>query len=408
MKSTVSLIIAAILAGTVIVSCRNDRYVASVTELQLASVSPSTGYSGGIVKILGRNFSEVFGENRVFVGELEAQVLEYNAWDLTVVLPAQKPGLYEITVQTPKGTVSGLQFEYREKPEHEYVLSTIAGGTEGYEDGSGVNARFGHPEGLAMDNNGNLWITQRGNYGHRIRKMYPNYSVTTVLSMSDNSQFPWHCTFYAGDFYFAAKAGNKVYKVTPEGLMSEVTISGAELSNTMDVEFDNAGAMWVASRNSSTDPQGKVYKVVNGTVDKTYGVPLPTCLAIDGKGRMIIGTNSGNMYMVDGDNDPVKIAGNGSTSPSADPNGQSGDTSTASMGEISGVFAAKDGSIWFCDVKNNMVRKLTPDASGDYTKGRIETIASGFYPSDVYVTDDCTRIYVSSATSHTIRLIEVF
>ena len=78
------------------------------------------------------------------------------------------------------------------------------------------------------------------------------------------------------------------------------------------------------------------------------------------------------------------------------------------MGEISGVFAAKDGSIWFCDVKNNMVRKLTPDASGDYTKGRIETIASGFYPSDVYVTDDCTRIYVSSATSHTIRLIEVF
>ena len=57
MKSTVSLIIAAILAGTVIVSCRNDRYVASVTELQLVSVSPSTGYSGGIVKILGLNIS---------------------------------------------------------------------------------------------------------------------------------------------------------------------------------------------------------------------------------------------------------------------------------------------------------------------------------------------------------------
>ena len=390
MKSTVSLIIAAILAGTVIVSCRNDRYVASVTELQLASVSPSTGYSGGIVKILGRNFSEVFGENRVFVGELEAQVLEYNAWDLTVVLPAQEPGLYEITVQTPKGTVSGLQFEYREKPEHSYYVSIIAGSSAGTVDGNGTQAQFNYPEGLAMDSEGNLWITQRGTSGTAIRKMDPNYNVTTVVK----TELPWHCAFdAAGDFYFTAKGKASVFKVTPEGELSAVTFTGGALDNPMDVEFDNAGAMWVASRNSSTDPQGKVYKVVNGTVDKTYGVPLPTCLAIDGKGRMIIGTNSGNMYMVDGDNDPVKIAGNGSTSPSADPNGQSGDTSTASMGEISGVFAAKDGSIWFCDVKNNMVRKLTPDASGDYTKGRIETIASGFYPSDVYVTDDCTRIY---------------
>ena len=400
MKSTVSLIIAVILAGTVIVSCRNDRYVASVTELQLASVSPSTGYSGGIVKILGRNFSEVFGENRVFVGELEAQVLEYNAWDLTVVLPAQDPGIYEITVQTPKGTVSGLQFEYREKPEHSYYVSIIAGSSAGTVDGNGTQAQFNYPEGLAMDSEGNLWITQRGTSGTAIRKMDPNYNVTTVVK----TELPWHCAFdAAGDFYFTAKGKASVFKVTPEGELSAVTFTGGALDNPMDVEFDNDGAMWVASRDNNI-----VYVVKDGAVTKTYDVTSPTCFALDGKGRMIIGsTTAGYMYMVE-DGELVAIAGNGEYAKSDNPDGVSGDTSTASVGQTNGVFAAKDGSIWFCDVSNQLVRKLTPDASGDYTKGRIETIASGFYPSDVYVTDDCTRIYVSSATSQSIRLIEVF
>ena len=399
MKSTVSLIIAAILAGTLIVSCRNDRYVASVTELQLVSVSPSTGYSGGIVKILGRNFSEVFGENRVFVGELEAQVLEYNAWDLTIVLPAQAPGVYEITVQTPKGTVSGLQFEYREKPEHSYYVSIIAGSSAGTVDGTGTQAQFNYPEGLTMDSGGNLWIAQRG-ATYSIRKMDQNYNVTTVVE----TELPWHCAFdAAGDFYFTAKDKASVFKVTPEGELSAVTFTGGALDNPMDVEFDNDGAMWIASRNNNI-----VYVVKDGAVTKTYDVTYPTCLALDAKGRMIIGsTTAGYMYMVE-DGELVTIAGNGQYAKSDNPNGVSGDTSTASVGQINGVFAAADGSIWFCDVVNEQVRKFSPDASGDYAKGRIETIASGFRPSDVYVTDDCTRIYVSSATTYTIRLIEVF
>ena len=93
------------------ISCK-DKYVASVTELQLASVSPGSGYSGGIVTIYGRNFSNEFGENRVFVGELEARVLEYDSWELTIVLPEQEIGTYPIKVVTPKGEITGLSFDY--------------------------------------------------------------------------------------------------------------------------------------------------------------------------------------------------------------------------------------------------------------------------------------------------------
>ena len=124
MKRFLSIFV--ILAGIMTVSCK-DKHVASVTELQLASVYPGSGYSGAIVTIYGRNFSTEFGENKVFFGELEANVLEYNAWDLTVVLPEQEIGTYPIKVVTPKGEVTGLSFDYVERPEHDYIVSTIAG-----------------------------------------------------------------------------------------------------------------------------------------------------------------------------------------------------------------------------------------------------------------------------------------
>ena len=134
------LSISLILAGVFMTSCK-EKYVASVTELQLASVSPSTGYSGSIIKIYGRNFSTEFGENQVFIGEMEAKVLEYNSWDLTVVVPEQEIGTYPIKVVTPKGEISGLSFEYIERPEHEYIVSTIAGsGKNGHADGNSVTA----------------------------------------------------------------------------------------------------------------------------------------------------------------------------------------------------------------------------------------------------------------------------
>lgn len=401
MKRSAIIMIISIFAAVVLNSCKDDGYVASVTGLQLASVSPSTGYSGGIVKVLGRNFSEVFGENQVFVGELEAQVLEYNSWDLTIVLPDQKPGIYGITVNTPAGTVSGLQFEYKEKPEHDYVLSTIAGGSVGFADGNGAGAKIHQPEGIAMDRNGNLWITQRGTSGTAIRKMDRKYNVTTVAK----TELPWHCSFdEAGCFYFTAKDKKAVYKIAADGTLSTVPFTGGELDNPMDVEFDRDAAMWVASRNNN-----KVYKVVGTAVIKAYDIKYPTCLSLDPEGRMIVGsTTAGYMYMIEGDSDPVAIAGNGSYAKSENPDGNAGDTSTASVGKVNGLYAAADGSIWFADVSNERVRRITPDSSGDYTKGKIETIASGFYPSDVYVTDDCTKVYVSSATTHTIRLIEIF
>ena len=98
----------------------------------------------------------------------------------------------------------------------------------------------------------------------------------------------------------------------------------------------------------------------------------------------------------------------GENAAAVNPDGTAGDTSTAWIGQVNGIYASNDGTIWYTDVRHQTVRRLTPDASGDYAKGKVETIVSGFYPSDIYVTDDCTKVYVTSATSNTIRMIEIF
>jgi len=63
------------------------------------------------------------------------------------------------------------------------VVSTVAGvaGLAGNADGIGAVARFNYPSGLAMDSDGNLYITDSAN--NTIRKMTPGGVVTTLGGM---------------------------------------------------------------------------------------------------------------------------------------------------------------------------------------------------------------------------------
>lgn len=121
-------------------ACQDDKYVANVTELSLVRMDPESGYSGAIVKVLGRNFSEKAKDNVVLIGGKEAKVLDANKWDLTIVVPENEPAEYEVEVTTPAGKAGGIKFLYKEKPEHVYLASIYAGqaGKNGVQDGMGV------------------------------------------------------------------------------------------------------------------------------------------------------------------------------------------------------------------------------------------------------------------------------
>jgi DNA-binding beta-propeller fold protein YncE len=57
-------------------------------------------------------------------------------------------------------------------------VTTLAGGPVGHADGQGAAARFNTPRGVAVDPAGNVFVADAS--GHRIRKVAPDGTVTTV------------------------------------------------------------------------------------------------------------------------------------------------------------------------------------------------------------------------------------
>ena len=64
------------------------------------------------------------------------------------------------------------------------VVSTLAGspGTNGLTDGTGGNARFNAPHGVAVDSSGNVYVADTGN--HTIRKVTSAGVVTTLAGLA--------------------------------------------------------------------------------------------------------------------------------------------------------------------------------------------------------------------------------
>jgi hypothetical protein len=122
-------------------------------------------------------------------------------------------------------------------------LSIFAGNMDGVGnvDGTGADARFYYPWGVATDSTGNVYVADRSN--HVIRKITPAGVVTTLAGLANycgsadgtgsEARFcnPWSvATDSAGNVYVADTSNNKIRKVTPDGVVTTLAGSGTVVS----------------------------------------------------------------------------------------------------------------------------------------------------------------------------------
>ncbi|MEI7730865.1 MAG: immunoglobulin domain-containing protein, partial [Verrucomicrobiota bacterium] len=187
------------------------------------------------------------------------------------------------------------------------VVTTMAGlaGSSGTSNGTGSAARFNEPEGVAVDNAGNVYVADAMN--STIRKVTPGGVVTTLAGLAGSPDSVdgtgSAARFYlpsgvavdsAGNVYVASfgSEGNTIRKVTPGGVVTTLaglagtsgsangTGSAARFNDPMGVAVDSAGNVYVTDTYNHT-----IRKVTASGVVTTIGGRAGQVAHVDGLGN---------------------------------------------------------------------------------------------------------------------------
>jgi uncharacterized protein YjiK len=298
-----------------------------------------------------------------------------------------------------------------------YTFTTLAGyaGT-GSADGTGNQARFNEPWGLAADHAGNVYVTDYNNF--TLRKISPAGIVTTLAGspgISGNSDGMGNTALFggcgtepffgqtfcsgpkgvavdtAGNVYVADSPNQTIRKVTPAGGVT--TLAGLPINDLG----------W---------PSGSVFPPNIGAADGRGTAARfagPSGLAADDFGNVFVADSWNNLIRkITPDGSVTTLAGMASTAGSID-----GTNSTSRFNNPQGVAADTAGNVYVADTGNNTIRKITPAgvvttlAGSPGKSGSADGVggAASFNGPLGVAVDDAGNIYVADSYNDTIRKI---
>lgn len=316
------------------------------------------------------------------------------------------------------------------------TVTTLAGSTSGYADGIGTAAQFNGSAGVAIANDGTLYVADRVN--NRIRKIMPDGTVTTFVGSTQGFadgigtaalfNLPMFLDIdAAGNIYVADSGNHRIRKITPSGVVTTIagSTSGFADGNVSTALFDYPEGIAV-------DATGIIYvaDAVNQRIRKIGLDGVVTTLAGNGSFGYVDGVGSsaqfktpsgiaidasGNVYVSEKQNHCIrKITSTGFVSTLAG-NGMSGFVNgTGSAARFSnpfGVTVDASGNVFVADANNNRIRKITDTGIVTTIAGSVQgyldavgTAAKFYYPIGVCISNDGT-IFVGESGNSLVRKI---
>jgi len=269
------------------------------------------------------------------------------------------------------------------------VVSTLAGsGKEGFADGTGKEAIFNTPAGIAIDDDGNIYTAEYK--GHRIRKITPNGLVSTLAG--------------SGKAGFADGIGENASFNNPEGVAVD------SIGNVYVSDSSNNKIRKIAPNGNVTTLAGSGKKDFADGTGAEASFKSPTGIALD---------TAGNIYVGDKENHQIrKITPSGivtTLAGSGKPGFQDGPATKACFNSPNGIAVNGLGHVFVADADNQRIRQITPDGivttvAGSGKAGSEDGYGSGasfHWPWGV-VTDGGSTIYVSGHLCNKIRKISQY
>ncbi len=355
----------------VLPSCKKDKETTPtdppvVVNPTLRAISPAAGPKNTLVTISGTNFGTNSSVLKVYFNNVQASIQSVNDTLITALVPVNA-GTGTVKLEKNSTSVNGPAFEY-------YVTNrvlTYAGSSQGFADGNLAAARFNIVSGVVKDASGNLFVCDRDN--HRIRKITPQGVVSTfaggTMGFADGTgsaarfNQPYSITIDgAGNLYVGDRINHSIRKITTAGVVTTLagngtagdatgTGSAARFNEPIGIVSDQAGTLYVADYINA-----KIRKITTAGVVTTYQNILAFGLALDAAGNLY-GTGYYNHFV-------YKYSPTGAYSVVAGQNGTVGNTDGTGTGAQfnfpSGITVDGNGNLYVCDAQNHRIRKITP------------------------------------------------
>ncbi len=290
-------------------------------------------------------------------GETEARLTEGSA---KVDYAYEGGELAEIEVEDP--STFAADPEELQIPEPELISAPKYSSSFGA-NGSG-DGQFKHPTDVAIDPQGNLWVTDKSN--NRVQKFDPSGKFLAKYGSlgSGNGQFNRPSSVAidsAGNILVADSNNHRIQKLSPEGaFISKFGTSGSgngQLNKPEEVSVDTAGNIWVADtqngRVQKFNSAGEFLKVF----DSGY-LYEPTGVDVD---------SGGNVWVADWQKNRITVF-------DSEGNFKSNVGTVGQFNRLDGLEIDNYGNVWVADLGNNRIQRL--DLAGQLL-GQFGTTGSG-------------------------------